>query len=667
MKKTVDSIISNAHSLYAAGRCDEAAHLLADTFAEDRSETVVLTRLVELLIDSERYESALEFLENATLQNGNASVSFLHAICLEAVGDLAAAGKIANDLLEHNRLLPEALTLKGRLALRSHEYEEAETLFRKAIACDSGCGKAWYGLACLQRQREDTQAHFDFLRKAFLCSPESREIAIAFHERSLTVQQLPLAEAALHEALSGRRMDRRLRFLLIDILLRQTRFTDAMTEIESAMVDFGVDEGILVAALNLRGRLGPLSIPEEPYRQESVSLCMIVKNEKCHLARCLQSAKPVVDEIVIVDTGSTDETKEIAMVFGARVYDFPWIDDFSKARNFALSKASGDWILVLDADETLSAKDHGTFRQVLARSQSRPAAYRIQTRNYSNLVNTVGFRSNRGESPEEEGMGWYPSDKVRLFTNDPRIRFDYPVHELVEPSLRKLKIPIIDCPVSVHHYGTLMDAHLLEKTAKYRNLGQKKIKLYLKNSAALKELAIQSARIGSHSEALDLWRRFVRQQPSSAEAYLNMGTACWNLRRFGEAVLFAQKALRLDSSLKEAKFNMAFSLLLLGRGGEAKMLLEELFREQPDYLAAQFLLCVAYICQQEMAQAEKVFENLRSLPIGDYIGGSFLDVAKQLLSASRRDYARRTLEAGLNFGCANPEMRALFEKCSAAT
>jgi glycosyltransferase involved in cell wall biosynthesis len=78
---------------------------------------------------------------------------------------------------------------------------------------------------------------------------------------------------------------------------------------------------------------------------------MIVKNEERHLSRCLQSVKDIVDEIVIVDTGSTDRTKEIAYSFGAKVFDFEWMNDFSVARNYALEKSTSDWNLVLDADE----------------------------------------------------------------------------------------------------------------------------------------------------------------------------------------------------------------------------------------------------------------------------------------------------------------------------
>ncbi len=84
-----------------------------------------------------------------------------------------------------------------------------------------------------------------------------------------------------------------------------------------------------------------------------INLVMIVKDEERTLERCLKAAKPLVDDIIIADTGSTDRTVEIARQMGAAVYPFTWVDDFSAARNFALEKSDGDWNLVLDADETV--------------------------------------------------------------------------------------------------------------------------------------------------------------------------------------------------------------------------------------------------------------------------------------------------------------------------
>lgn len=93
-----------------------------------------------------------------------------------------------------------------------------------------------------------------------------------------------------------------------------------------------------------------------------ISLCMIVKNEERVLARCLDSIADLMDEIIIVDTGSTDRTKEIARRYTEKIYDFPWIDDFSAARNFAFSKATREYIYTADADEVLDEENRRRFR-----------------------------------------------------------------------------------------------------------------------------------------------------------------------------------------------------------------------------------------------------------------------------------------------------------------
>ena len=95
-----------------------------------------------------------------------------------------------------------------------------------------------------------------------------------------------------------------------------------------------------------------------------ISLCMIVKNEEKVLARCLDSIADLMDEIIIVDTGSTDATKEIAARYTDRIYDFEWVEDFSAARNFSFSKATRDYIYTADADEVLDEENRQRFREL---------------------------------------------------------------------------------------------------------------------------------------------------------------------------------------------------------------------------------------------------------------------------------------------------------------
>ena len=96
-----------------------------------------------------------------------------------------------------------------------------------------------------------------------------------------------------------------------------------------------------------------------------ISACMIAKNEEKNIARCINSYKSIVDEIVVIDTGSTDRTIEIAQDLGAVVYNYRWNNDFAAAKNYALSKVNGDWAIVLDADEYFEQAQVGMLRSYL--------------------------------------------------------------------------------------------------------------------------------------------------------------------------------------------------------------------------------------------------------------------------------------------------------------
>jgi glycosyltransferase involved in cell wall biosynthesis len=109
----------------------------------------------------------------------------------------------------------------------------------------------------------------------------------------------------------------------------------------------------------------------------NVSLALIARDEESHIERCLKSASGLAEEMIVVDTGSSDRTKEIATACGARVLDFEWIDDFSAARNKALEAARGKWILVLDADEYLPAASVQAIRALTSSAHAADRAYHL--------------------------------------------------------------------------------------------------------------------------------------------------------------------------------------------------------------------------------------------------------------------------------------------------
>ena len=234
-------------------------------------------------------------------------------------------------------------------------------------------------------------------------------------------------------------------------------------------------------------------------RQMRLSLCMIVRDEAAFLDQCLQSVQGLADEIVVVDTGSTDETLRVARRHKARVFTQPWKDDFSAARNRSLEKARGEWILVLDCDEVVARKDHDPIRQALA--QEGIDAFRLTTRNYIDQANRVGWMACSGAYAEEKQYsGWFPTTKVRLWRSRREIRFEGTVHELVEPSVLKAGGKIGDCLVPVHHYG------YTEKTRsqdRYVEAGEQKVRDDPADLQACYELAIVYRDAGRLQEALE--------------------------------------------------------------------------------------------------------------------------------------------------------------------
>ena len=152
-----------------------------------------------------------------------------------------------------------------------------------------------------------------------------------------------------------------------------------------------------------------------PAERPLLSLCLIVRDEAERIGRCLDAALPIADEVVVVDTGSTDGTAAIAEAKGARVVPFVWIDDFAAARNAALDAARGDWILMLDADEVLERPRRERLRKLLA--EAREPAF------------TVEIVSPRGAGRMETAR------IARLFRRDPRHRYEGRIHESVLGSI----------------------------------------------------------------------------------------------------------------------------------------------------------------------------------------------------------------------------------------
>lgn len=417
--------------------------------------------------------------------------------------------------------------------------------------------------------------------------------------------------------------------------------TGSLSACESFLAKFGMDDHILELGLGLRRQLGKHDRCAVG-STSSVSLCMIVKNEERCLARCLASVKPIVDEMIVVDTGSDDHTVAIATLFGAAIHRFDWNGSFSDARNHALGKAQGAWILIMDADEVIGTRDNVEIRHCLASCESN-IAWQVLTRNYTDTMQIEGWEANDGSCPEDEqGSGWIPSRKVRLFRNDARIRFQGAVHELVEPSLRENEITTIAAQFVIHHYGELEKKTDMEKKRRYYKLGRQKLQENPDDAAAVIELAIQAGELSLYDEALELWDYLLKINSSVHDVHFNRSHCLMSLKRYPEALLAARRAAELDPRHKESLFNQATCEMYVGDPKLALSIADALVRSHPGYFPAMALLIAARMALGIDNGVPELFEKLQSANIAvlDYLS----EREKMLRHCKRSDLANNLSE-----------------------
>jgi glycosyltransferase involved in cell wall biosynthesis len=189
----------------------------------------------------------------------------------------------------------------------------------------------------------------------------------------------------------------------------------------------------------------------------SIELSMIVKNGAPTLKRCLDSVAGAIDRILIGDTGSTDESAEIAQAYGAAVVRVPWQDDFSKARNAILSQAQCDWILVLDA-EMLDKAGVIELRDTVAGAKPNVLGYDTWRWNYVRELHTRSAEQGALPNPVLlEATRPYPAYvralNTRLFRRHPQITFERPVHETVAGCMDYQKLRRSQASFVIHHFG----------------------------------------------------------------------------------------------------------------------------------------------------------------------------------------------------------------------
>jgi Flp pilus assembly protein TadD len=287
-------------------------------------------------------------------------------------------------------------------------------------------------------------------------------------------------------------------------------------------------------------------------KQPTLELAMIVRNGGKGLFRCLKSALPAVDGIVIGDTGSTDDSVQVACKFGARVLNVPWENDFAKARNTVLNAVRADWVLNMDADEMLDPVGAAQIPALIA--QNEIDAFEVWRWNYVRTLNSRsgGLMAKPNPMRLEESRP-YPAYtrylNTLLFRHLPGLCFENPVHETVSQRVHLLGLKAAGAPFVIHHFGFVEDSkqQRKEKNEYYYQLGLQKVRSHPNDAWAHYELGLSELEHHRNpAAALACFERSLALNPTNQNAWIYAGICLTRLGRLPEALERLQHVEKMD-------------------------------------------------------------------------------------------------------------------------
>lgn len=280
-----------------------------------------------------------------------------------------------------------------------------------------------------------------------------------------------------------------------------------------------------------------------------ISACLIAKNEEENIGRCLESLKNAVDEIIVVDTGSSDTTKEIAKYYGAKVFDYEWDNNFSNARNFSLERANEPWILIIDCDEVLDQSTIGELKALTTDENYPFEGYGIV------ISNIIG------------GVEKYTVLSLRLIRNKKEYRFEGAIHEQVGHKIVNLhgKYSVLSSKIKFYHYGYEEIPELQEKKTKRNLMILESTKETNRDGLFYLHLGNEYSRMNNMNKAIECYKISLDISSVSEAHYTNVAhrlvEAFYMNNMFNEVIIYGEKILKIMPDFKAVIFLTAISHL----------------------------------------------------------------------------------------------------------
>ena len=341
-----------------------------------------------------------------------------------------------------------------------------------------------------------------------------------------------------------------------------------------------------------------------------ISLAMIVKNEEATLAHCLESVKPLADEMVIVDTGSTDKTIEIAKGFGAKVYHFDWCDDFSAARNESLKHCTGDWVLILDADEAIDPLDYEKITNACINPFAD--AYNLVSRNYMPSSNSTSLDAgtvvNTADYSEGKGFSFFADNPcLRLARVFDGLSFSGRIHESIGPSILAKGKALERLDAVIHHYGKLFSDRVESKIQYYFELARQDAEKKPTDEWALFNLTQQALVAGRWETALGAAQSAMHLHTTVNTFVLyGAGLALQELGRHEEATNYFGLLLNHDPEHAMATLRKGYSAEILGDVESGRKLIARAIELSPGYIPGYGYLAELEIRATNLDRAREI-------------------------------------------------------------
>ena len=250
-----------------------------------------------------------------------------------------------------------------------------------------------------------------------------------------------------------------------------------------------------------------------------------------------------------------------------------------------------------------------------------------------------------------------PSEKVRLFPNGKNIRFVYPIHEVLGPSLTEKKISIRSFPHPVHHYGKLDQIKEKQKDEHYFAIGLEKLSDYSDDPVAVRELAIQASKLGKHEDSVNLWEKMIELEPGDDRNYVNLASNLGKLKRYHESREAAQKAVKLAPGKREGYLNLGLSELHLNNLDAAERIFRAVSEKNADYYSAVFLLGASELCQGKYRDGEITFKKLKNTVMWDSLSYAIQDLLEGIMDAGLSEPSLNLIAGSELLGCSNDKIR----------